>query len=83
MDIKLEIYGNEMQAAQLELLIKILAHQKATISLLCDKLSKSEQEADELISLVNDECVQMAETIRLSLYERRGHINPDDILPNK
>jgi len=83
MDIKLEIYGNEMQSAQLEVLIKILAHQKATISLLCDKYAKTDLEADQLYREAMDECNTFGSSILQDLYERRGHVEPGDILPNK
>ena len=83
MDIKLEIYGNEMQSAQLEILIKILAHQKATISLLCDKYAKTDDEADDFYREAMDECNTFAREILEDLFVRRGNVNPDDILPKK
>ena len=83
MEIKLEIYGNEMQAAQLEILIKILAHQKATLLMLCDNKAKTIDEADSLYSLCMDDCNRFGDEIFQDLYSRRGQINQNDILPKK
>lgn len=82
MNIKLEIYGNEMQSAQLELLIKILAQQKAAISLMCDKFAK-DGESDAVFRETMQESDSYAQQILEDLFVRRGNVNPDDILPNK
>jgi hypothetical protein len=82
MELKLEIYGNEMQAAQLELLIKILGTQKATISLLCEKFAK-DGEADAVFRETMIEAGEYSKKILEDLFARRGHVNPDDISPKK
>ena len=82
MDIKLEIYGNEMQSAQLEILIKILAQQKAAISLMCDKFTK-DGETDDVFRETMQEADTYAHQILEDLYLRRGHVDPNDILPTK
>ncbi len=83
MELGLEIYGDEMQAAQLEVLIKILAHQKATLLMLCDNKAKSIDEADSLYSLCMADCDRYGSEIFQDLYVRRGQIDPNDILPKK
>ena len=83
MDINLKLEGEEVFSAQLELLIKILALQKATATTLIEMIAKSDQEANEFISLLNVEADKYAKTILHSLYERRGKINLNDILSGK
>jgi hypothetical protein len=83
MNIELKLEGQEMYNAQIELLIKILATQKATATTLVEMIAKSDQEAEEFISLLNDEADKYAKTILRSLYERRGKIDLNDILGGK
>jgi hypothetical protein len=83
MDIALELEGQELYSAQIELLIKILAIQKATVSFVCDKFSKTENESDEYYNSVMDDANQYGRQIFSDLYERRGKINLDDVLGKK
>lgn len=82
MELGLEIYGDEMQAAQLEVLIKILAHQRAIASMLCDKFTSSDKESDQLYRSFLDDSNDYGSVIHKDLFERRGHVDPKDILPN-
>lgn len=66
----------------LELSIKILSHQKALISLICDKYSTDEISADELYRDVMDDTNDYFQKILDDIYARRGYIDPKDILPS-
>jgi len=83
MGIELKLEGEELFSAQLELLIKILATQQATISLLCDKHSSTTEKSDELFKDVQDEASGFAYSILRSLYERRGKIDLNDVLGDR
>ena len=83
MDIPLKLEGDEFFSAQLEILIKLLSLQKATISLLCDKHSKTQDESDELYRSVVDEANVYAQQILHDLYERRGNIDLNDVLGDR
>lgn len=76
----LDLRQDEIFSAQLELLIKILAHQKGVLSLLCDKYGATEDESDKLYAEVIEECNAYGLEILKDLQERRGHIDLDDIL---
>jgi hypothetical protein len=83
MDIKLKLTEDTMPLAQLETLMQILAHQKATISLLCDKYAKTDDEADELYREVISDADSYYKQIYQNLYVRHSNVDPDDILPKK
>jgi hypothetical protein len=83
MEIKLVLDDSSMPLAQLETLIQILAHQKATISLLCDKHSKTVEESDRLYRDVMGESDEQYKKIYEDLFARHSKINPDDLLPPK
>ena len=83
MDIKLELNEATMPLAQLETLIQILAHQKATISLLCDNHSKTVDESDNLYKDVMTEVDEYYQKIYENLFAKYSTVNPNDILPKK
>jgi len=83
MDIKLKLTEYTMPLAQLDTLIKILAHQKATISILCDKYTNSNEESDELFENVMRGADDYYQQIYENLFAKYSTVNPDDILPNK
>lgn len=83
MDIKLKLTDDTMPLAQLDTLIQILAHQKATISLLCDKHSKTVDESDNLYKDVMTEVDEYYQKIYENLFAKYSTVNPNDILPNK
>lgn len=83
MDIKLELNEATMPLAQLETLIQILAQQKATISLLSDKHSKTVDESDNLYKDVMTEVDEYYQKIYENLFAKYSTVNPIDILPNK
>ncbi len=83
MDIGLKLEGDELFSAQIELLIKILSIQKATVSALCDKFTMTEKESDELYSSVMDESNLYGSQILQDLYGRRGKIDLNDVLGNR
>ena len=79
MDIKLELNDTTMPLAQLETLIQIFAHQKATISLLCDKHSKTTDESDFLYKDVMKECDVYYKEIYENLFAKFSTVNPKDL----
>lgn len=83
MDIKLQLNDDTMPLAQLETLIKILAHQKATLSFLCDNKSKTIEEADALFAGVIAETDIFYQEVYENLFAKYSTVNPNDILPNK
>lgn len=83
MDIELKLEGEAMFSSQLELLIKILATQRATVSFLCDKYSNSEEESDKIFKSIMGETDFFASEILKDLYERKGKIEIKDILKEK
>ena len=83
MDIDLKLEGEDLFSAQLQLLINILATQNATASMLCDKLTQSDEESDALYRSFQDEVKTNAKQILQNLYEQRGKIDLNDILGNE
>ena len=83
MNIKLELNDDSMPIAQIQTLMQILAHQKATISLLCDKHSKTTEESVLLYEDVMIEADEYYQKIYENLYAKYSTVNPNDILPNK
>lgn len=83
MDVKLKLTDDTMPLAQLDTLIKILAHQKATISILCDKYTHSDTESDELFENVMRGADDYYQQIYENLFAKYSTVNPNDILPNK
>ena len=83
MDIKLKLTDDTMPLAQLDTLIQILAHQKATIPLLCDKHSKTVDESDNLYKDLMTEVDEYYQKIYENLFAKYSTVNPNDILPNK
>lgn len=79
MDIGLILEGEQYNSAVIELLIKTLAHQKATGALMIELLGKDEDDKKELAEILNKEVDDYAKTIFRNLYERRGSVNLDDI----
>lgn len=81
--MELELKGNEVYNAQLELLIKILATNKAIGSFLSDKFSKTQNESDELYKSFVEDSNHFADEILKDLYERGGNIDLNDLLSRK
>jgi hypothetical protein len=82
-EFALDLRGDEVFSAQIEMLIKIAAMQKSIASLLCDKFAKTPEESDELFQSVVDDSNTYSSEIMRDLYARRGHINIGNILPRK
>ncbi|MBS3915662.1 MAG: hypothetical protein KG003_14300 [Bacteroidetes bacterium] len=83
MNIKLKLTEETMPLAQLDTLIKILAHQKATISILCDKYTNSNEESDELFENVMRGADEYYQQVYEHIFAKYSSVNPDDFLPNK
>ena len=83
MPTELNLEGDEVYSAQVELLIKILAIQKATASFICDKFAKTETESDEFYDWLVAESNQFGREILADLSLRRGKIDLNEILKNR
>ncbi len=83
MEIKLSIRGEDMPVAQLQTLMKILAHQKALISLMCDKNSKTVEESDDLYKSVMSEADEYYQKVYEDLFAKYSIVDPKDILPDR
>ena len=83
MENKLKLNEDTMPLAQLEVLIKILAHQKATISILCDKFTDSEIQSNELFEAVLHEAGVYFQQVYDDLFAKYSSLTLKDILPKK
>lgn len=81
MNIKLHLTDDTMPLAQLDTLIKILAHQKATLSFLCDNKSKSIEEADALFAGAIAQTDIFYQEIYEHLFLKYSTVDPNDLLP--
>ena len=81
MDDVFEFQPSQVVNIQLELLIKMLALQKALATVLPEFVCKTDEEKDEFISLLNEQHDVAAKSILHDLYERKGkEITVNDIL---
>ena len=83
MNIKLKLNDDTMPLAQIDTLIDILAHQKALISLLCDKHTSTNEESDELFKSVMNDVSGYYQKVYDNLFAKYSTVNPGDLLPNK
>jgi hypothetical protein len=79
-EIGLDLRDEQFNSAVIELLIRNLAWQKSIGSLLADKFSNSEMPSDVVYKSLVDDCNREAQKILMNLYERRGHVDLNDLL---
>ena len=80
MEVSMRLTDDEVQNAQLEILIKIQAMQRTTLSLMCEKFAIP-GEANTLFDEMISECNIYAHQIFEDLYARRGSLDLKDIFP--
>ena len=80
MDTSLELKDEQVFSAQIELLIKILANQEVIAGILIERLSESDEDAERLNKIYNEEYNKAAKRILQDLYTRRGHIDLNNLI---
>ena len=76
--INLNLEGSDLNDAQIELLVNILATQSATLSLVVDRLTKTDEEAELLAEEVAKIIERSKKEIKMKLNKKRDKDDDDD-----